>query len=653
MSPDRPSEASVTITMEDGVRLAATIYLPEGDGPWPVVMEARPYRKDDTSFSAPIYRRLRDEGGYAVCRVDVRGTGSSQGLPENEYPPQEQRDLCDVIAWLAEQEWCTGAVGMYGTSYSGFNSLQVAAEQPPALKAIIPIYASDSRYTDDVHYGGGIRRALDFLDYPLMMVAMNALPPVPSIYGEGWKDEWRRRVEEGEPWLLRWIEEQDDGPYWQHGSVLPVAERITAATMIIAGWTDGYHNATFRLFERLGGPKRMLLGPWSHMSPRTSLPGPRIDHVPEMIRWWDRWLKGTENGVDDEPVVVFMRRPTRPEPDLDAYRGEWRIEPAWPPARGREERRSLADAATPGRTAGHEDALEVRPDVGFTGSIWCAAELPFGTPMDQRPDEAYSLVYDWGPLEDEVEILGYPEVDVVVTSSSPVAFLSAKLCDVFPDGTSALVSRAVLNLSHRASHTEPQPLEPGAPVSVSVQLDATSWIFERGHRIRLDLAGADWPSTWAPPQAGTLTVDRSASALVLPVLDAPHPDRRPSFVPGTERAEMPDPIPTWRIERDVLARESRVHIDQSTDHDVETGAHVVAWYDGETGVSVTDPSRAWSSGEVTYHLTWPEVDARARAVGTLRSDAERWHLELTLEVSDAGEVWAERTWERSFPRHLQ
>jgi hypothetical protein len=190
-------------------------------------------------------------------------------------------------------------------------------------------------------------------------------------------------------------------------------------------------------------------------------------------------------------------------------------------------------------------------------------------------------------------------------------------------------------------------------VSVTVQLDATSWIFERGHRIRLDLAGADWPSTWAPPQAGTLTVDRSASALVLPVLDAPHPDRRPSFVPGTERAEMPDPIPTWRIERDVLARESRVHIDQSTDHDVETGAHVVAWYDGETGVSVTDPSRAWSSGEVTYHLTWPEVDARARAVGTLRSDAERWHLELTLEVSDAGEVWAERTWERSFPRHLQ
>jgi hypothetical protein len=648
------SETNVWIPMSDGLRLAATLYLPVAEGPWPVVMEARPYRKDDTSYSAPIYRRLRDEGGYAVCRIDVRGTGSSEGIPEDEYPPQEQRDLCEVIGWLADQEWCTGAVGMYGTSYSGFNSLQVAAEQPPALKAIIPIYASDARYTDDVHYGGGIRRALDFLDYPLLMVAMNALPPVPSVFGEGWREEWRRRVESSEPWLLRWIEEQDDGPYWRHGSVLPVADRITAATMIIAGWTDGYHNATFRLFERLGGPKRMLLGPWSHMAPRTSLPGPRIDHVPEMIRWWDRWLKGTENGVDDEPVVAFMRRPTRPEPDLDAYRGEWRIETQWPPERLRRDRRLLGEATSPGRiTTDADDTLEVRPDVGFTGSIWCAAQLPFGTPMDQRPDEAYSLVYDWGPLREEVEILGYPEVEAVVSCSTPVAFLSAKLCDVSPDGTSSLVSRAVLNLTHRDSHERPAPMEPGVPTRVTVQLDATSWVFEPGHRIRLDLAGADWPSTWAPPQAGTLTVDRGSSALVLPVLDPPHPDRRPSFAPGTERAETPEPIPTWRIERDVLSRETRVHIDQSADHDVETGAHVVAWYDGETGVSVRDPSRAWSTGEVTYRVTWPDVDARARAVGTLRSDGERWHLELRLDVSEGEAVWAERKWERSFPRHLQ
>src|SRR3712207_3543833 len=173
--------------MSDGAHLAATLYLPDGARPQPAILEALPYRKDDvTAYGTPEYRRLRDEGGFAVCRVDVRGTGSSDGLAVDEYPPQEQRDMCEVIAWLAAQSWCSGRVGMYGTSYSGFNSIQVAMERPPALAAICTIFSTDDRYTDDVHYGGGIRRALDLVDYPLYMVAMNALPPVPRLFGEGW-----------------------------------------------------------------------------------------------------------------------------------------------------------------------------------------------------------------------------------------------------------------------------------------------------------------------------------------------------------------------------------------------------------------------------------------------------------------------------------
>jgi putative CocE/NonD family hydrolase len=305
------------IPMEDGVRLAVSLFLPEGAEEGraaPVVLEALPYRKDDATASyRPEYERLCGEYGYGVARVDLRGTGSSEGVATDEYPASEQADLCQVIAWLATQPWSTGAVGMYGTSYSGFNSLLVAAERPPALKAVVAIYASDDRYTDDVHYTGGALKLLDLVDYPLYMVALNALPPVPAIAGPDWRERWRARVEGLEPWLLWWLEEQADGPYWRQGSLRPAYDRIACPTMLVAGWADGYRNATFRMLERLRAPARLLFGPWSHMDTDISPPGPRIDLVPEMVRWWDRWLRGRRNGVDEAPpVTVFVRHATRP-----------------------------------------------------------------------------------------------------------------------------------------------------------------------------------------------------------------------------------------------------------------------------------------------------------------------------------------------------
>ncbi|MET1050950.1 MAG: CocE/NonD family hydrolase, partial [Acidimicrobiales bacterium] len=284
------------IEMADGVRLAVSLVLPDGDGPWPSILEALPYRKDDLTVSyRGEYRRLADEGGFAVARVDVRGTGSSEGIATDEYPPEEQTDLAEVIAWLASQPWSNGNVGMYGTSYSGFNSLQLAARRPPALKAVCAIYATDDCFTDDVHYVGGSLRALDLVDYPTYMIAANALPPVPAVYGDGWREEWRRRVDGTEPWILRWLAEQTDSSYWRKGSLREGTrppesdqgyDRIGAATMLVAGWADGYRNNTFRTFERLTCPKRLLAGPWSHMSTASSLPGPHIDLVPELIAWF-------------------------------------------------------------------------------------------------------------------------------------------------------------------------------------------------------------------------------------------------------------------------------------------------------------------------------------------------------------------------------
>ena len=296
------TEQLVRLRMSDGVELAATLYLPPDDaGRQPCLLEALPYRKDDLTASyAESYRRLRDVHGYAVCRLDLRGTGSSAGDATDEYPEVEQRDLAEVIAWLADQPWCDGQVGMWGTSYSGFNSLQMACEQPPALKAICAIYATDDRWTDDVHWRGGALRLVDLVDYCHYMTPMCVLPPVPAVWGEGWQDEWRRRLETNEPWLLTWLRENRHGDYWDHGSVRLGGtargyDRIRVPTMLVVGWADGYRNNSFRTLAALsatGTPHRLLAGPWAHADPTSAMPGPRIDFDAELAAWFDHWLRG-------------------------------------------------------------------------------------------------------------------------------------------------------------------------------------------------------------------------------------------------------------------------------------------------------------------------------------------------------------------------
>jgi predicted acyl esterase len=478
------------------------------------------------------------------------------------------------------------------------------------------------------------------------------------VYGEGWRDEWVGRIEGTEPWLLHWLEEQVDGPYWRHGSLRPGYERIVCPTMIVAGWADGYRNNTFRTFEALRCPKRLLVGPWSHMSQATSLPGPHIDLVPELIRWFGRWLRDERNGVDEEPpVVVFARRSTRPAPDLAEMRGEWRAESTWPPVR--------LDETVLRPTGDGIDEIHVRGDVGRTAWISCAGKLPWGQPDDQRPDDALSLVYDWEPLAAELDVMGHPRLRLSVTAEAPVVFVSAKLCDVFADGTSALVTRGILNLAHRGGHATPAQLEPGVPTPVEIELEATSWIFEPGHRVRLTLAGADWPNVWPPPAGGTLLVDRGSVELRLPVLDGPG-DLPPPSLPlsrGTDphatEPEGDQPPLVWRFEHDLVAKETRAITSYGWRYQSEFGAQVDERYDGAVGVSTEDPSRAWAQGTSVYRIAWPEAEVRTEARLDLRSDAKAYHVvidvvaeELGSEIDSAG-IRYERRFERKIPRRLQ
>jgi len=635
----------VFIAMSDGVRLATTLYLPQ-QRTAPCVLEALPYRKDDlTATYRPEYIRLRDDHGYAVARVDLRGTGSSEGDASDEYPAQEQRDLCEVIGWLARQDWCSGSVGMYGTSYSGFNALQVAAERPPELKAIIAIYATDDRYTDDVHYMGGALRLLDLVDYPMYMVAMNALPPVPALVGDGWRELWLERVNRLEPWVLRWVEEQRDGPYWRHGSLRPGYHRIACPTMLVGGWADGYRNNTLRTVAALAQasvPHRLLLGPWSHMSPATSVPGPRIDLVPEMVRWWDRWLRADDirEADDHEPAVtVFLQRLPRPAPDLDEVPGEWRAGAGWPVARGTEDERVLGGGTT---------SYDVRPDVGTAAWNSCAGALPWGLPTDQRYDDAASMTWEWPA--DGLELLGHPRLRLRVTSSAPVASVSAKLCGVFTDGTSVLLSRGLLNLTHRDSDVELRAMPIGEPVDVELELEAMSWLAEPGQVLRLSLAGTDWPNTVAPPAPVTLTVDGDASSLVLPVLAGPSGISPVAMTSAPAREPSEHGPVTWRVERDVLARTTSCVVDHGSDYDV-AGGRVREHYAGTVTVdTVTFDQQASASADFT--VTWPDAEVRSRAELTLAAGPTAFDVVVTLAVDLDGQPFGERRWERRIERDL-
>jgi predicted acyl esterase len=638
------TQHDVALEMPDGVALAATLYRPVTHQPVPVLLEALPYRKDDM-LERDHYRRFAVEFGFAVCRVDVRGTGSSGGAATDEYPAEELTDLNTVIEWLAAQPWSNGAVGMFGWSYSGFNALQLAATRPPALKAIVPIYSSDDRYNDDVHNIGGALRLLDLVDYPQFMIAMNAMPPVPSLWPGDWRSEWHRRVETNEPWLFTWRAHQRRQPYWQQGSLRPDYARVTCPTMIVAGWADGYRNNTFRTaaaLEEAGTPWKLMIGPWSHMGTEKSLPGPWIDLTAEMARWFGRWLRGDDNGVDAEPrTQVFHRRSTRPEPDLAEVRGVWRSHPGVPLSDTKSLDFDLGSGITPLATIG---------DVGTAAWISCAGALPWGQPTDQRYDDAASLTWDFPG--DELNIYGHPVLRLRVRADRPVASVSAKLCDVFSDGTSALITRGFLNLTHRFGFdADPVALVPGEWVDVEVELEATAWSLDDGHLLRLAVAGSDWPNATAPPEPVNLEIDHSASRLTIPVsVDLDDLDEPVLAHVWPEQLQTGDGI-TWAVERNVLARTTSCRVEHGSSWVSGTGYRCREHYTGLVRLDTrTFAQRVEASAR--FEVEFPEGETATQSTMTVDVDATHLHFDVLVEAFDGDTVHAEKRWRKSIERDL-
>ena len=654
------------ITMPDGVRLAADLFMPDGgaeahDERFPVLLEYLPYRKDESrarNYSLYSYFVQR---GYVVARVDIRGTGNSEGrtIPY-EYSDIELDDGELVIEWLSQQPWSNGNVGMFGISWGGFNAIQMALRNPPALKAFISMMATEDLYQEDVHYMDGIFHADSWM---MSHNLKNAMPGAPDFVLD---EEWLERRFDVEPSFYTYVRHQRDGPFWDRASARDKYERIKIPGFHIGGWFDGYRNSPPRMLENATAPVKALIGPWDHYFPHDPWPLPAIEWRHEAVRWWDHWLKGEDTGIMDEPpFAVFVREWHPPDPGLTEIPGYWRWEEGWPLERGRQEvlyaHGDHALRSTPGEPAIHE--LEYKASVGLEGGgpvMWWG-----NIPSDQQPMDDFCLVYDSAPLEEPFEILGLVRALLSVSADATRANWVVRLSDVSPDGQVTQVSGAGFNGTHRESAREPSDLVPGETFDLDIQMQFTSWVFPKGHRIRLAVGNSQWPMLWPTPFPMTTRLELGGSEgarLLLPVVP---PEERP--VP---RFREPEPGPTLAgFETLDSGNVSGYGEIREVQRDEAPGAVFgVATNSGSTrrpwGLEhfeeriehrTSDLDPAVTSVHGVHSLTQELEDRTLRFMQdvVLSSDAETFRLLFTRRLEVDGEVVREKQWDEVIPRDFQ
>ncbi|MER7053695.1 CocE/NonD family hydrolase [Streptomyces sp. NPDC000351] len=662
MRTDFPYETThddIRVPLPDGTRLYARIWRPVTDEPVPALLEYLPYRLSDWTAPRDSQRHPWYAGhGYASVRVDVRGHGNSEGLPGDEYDATELADGVAVVEWLAAQPWCNGKVGMFGISWGGFNSLQIAALAPEPLKAVVTVCSADDRYDNDVHYMGGSVLGVDMHAWAATMLAFVCRPPDPEYAGPEWREMWLRRLEAVDPFIHTWLAHQLRDDYWKHGSVCEDYSAVDAAVLAVGGWHDPYRDTVLRLVEHLPNERvRGLIGPWSHQYPDRGLPpGPPIGFLQETLRWWDHHLKGEDTGVMDEPLLRSWISESHPPatvyPELP---GRWVGDPAWP---------SPYTAPTTHALGGDPVVVRSPQHTGVDAGRF----FPFGNdadlPPDQREEDARSACFDFPVTDGPVEILGRPEVTLRLRMDVPYGQAVARLCDVAPDGSSTLVTRGALNLAARQGRDRNVPWPAGATETVTFQLNGIGHTFPAGHRIRLAVSSAYWPWIW--PQAGSdgFVLEPAGSALELPVREAgEHPeDTGVRFeppeqseplrvtVPATSQEERPERLVVrdvakgeWRLEVDPRYGGTRVYPDG-----LEFAEDALETYT----IREDDPLSARARSDWSVRLRRPERDwdVRVETRSEITCDADDFVTSNEVVCRDGEDVVFHRTWERRIPR---
>ena len=652
---------NVWIPLSDGTRLAARLWLPANAGrPVAAVLEYLPYRKNDAMalHDARNHSYLARHG-FACVRVDMRGSGDSDGVMHDEYERQEQDDAVEVIAWIARQPWCSGAVGMMGISWGGFNALQVAARRPPALKAVISACSSDDRYHEDVHFMGGCVVPEWALTWASLMLVFNARPPDPLVSGADWRTKWFERLEAVEPVIHTWLAHQRRDDYWKSGSVGEDLAAIECPVYMVGGWADRYTNGVLNVLANFSGPRKGLIGPWLHGWPHEGVPGPAVGFLQEAVRWFAHWLDGEDDGIMDEPMLAVFEHDGGSPWQGDGDRpGRWLELDDWP---GTPEHRRLALSA---RGLGHDPepgepprtirsaqvtGLHAGDSTGFL-------DPPADLPKDQRPDDGLSLCFDSDPLASPVAILGRPIVRLALAADRPAALVAVRLCDVGPAGESSLITRGVLNLAHRDSHELPAPLAPGREYAIELALKAIGYRVPAGHRLRLAISPTYWPWAWPSPEPVTLTVRPEGSELLLPLsagAERQRPFGEPESGDGLEIDVLERVAPRRVIDWNV--GEGRVELTRASDYGGSFRLHVNGWetrYRLKDVYSIVEDQPTSATVRCEHEIVNGRGDwqVRVRGVSELTADARDFHVRTTLDVHENTTIAFSRAWTRRIPR---
>jgi putative CocE/NonD family hydrolase len=672
------------IPMPDGARLAARIFLPSSarSNATGAVLEYLPYRKRD------VYRYRDDvvgpylaRNGIAHVRVDIRGTGDSDGSAIDEYTRVEQADALCVIDWISRQIWCNGNVGMRGISYGAFAGLQAAEKAPAALKAIVSACGTELRYPDDIHYRGGCLIA-DQLVWGMQFQAILRGPPDPAIVGaERWRTLWQERLDAVIPLSIHWNEHQTLDAQWLSGSIQDY-DAIRCAIYNVGGTLDSYLPSVTRLMERAPHvPQKALIGPWAHKWPgypqsashhgaptqaANGVPGPGADWLPIEARWWRHWLLGEANGIMDEPQVWAFRedRPAAATYPRDTL-GNWLSERKWPSESIKMHRWHLNSDGL-GERPGAEKQLAHRTNltIGYGNPSLSPSADPTSWWRDQSRDDALSLIFDSPVLEESLDVVGEPVFRVRVRSDKPVAKLCARLMEVTPDGHSHFLCYGLLNLTHRDSDERPTPLVPGHDYDVRILGHFACHRFAAGSRIRVALSETWWPVVWPSPELVTLQVTTGASVLELPVRPTQDGEEPPFGifrdrydVPGAQPAPYMEPLKDVEITGEPGARTFTLIGGGGS---WEPGGKLIPEINTTVGgafylrrsIREDNPNTAEIETEaINYFERGPwKIKVRARCV--CRSTPTHFLCSEIFEATEGDRVVFSRSWQKDIPRRL-
>ena len=654
----------VMIPMPDGIQLAADLYMP-ADIPagehLPVLLEYTPYRKNDSRGSKYRMYTYFVKRGYVVARVDIRGTGNSQGrtIPY-EYSEIELSDGDAVIAWLAKQDWSNGNVGMFGISWGGFNSIQMAVRKPPALKAFVALMATEDLYQEDVHYMDGI---IHIDSWMMSHDLSNAMPGAPEFRLD---EDWLRNRFEVEPSIFTYMREQRDGSFWDRASARDKYEQIQIPGYYIGGWYDGYRDSPPRMLEHVKAPVKAMIGPWDHYYPHNAWPAPQVEWRHEAVRWFDQWLKGNDTGILDEPrFAVYVRDWHPPGPGVDEIPGHWRWEEGWPIERSVTKTFYAGQdhglSSSPSAQATH--SLKYKPSVGLAGGgpvMWWG-----NIPPDQQSMDDYSLIYDSHPLDSPLEILGMPRAILKVSADVSRANWVVRICDVAPDGNVTQVGGAAFNGTHRKSAREPEDLIPGKVFPLEIEMHFTSWVFPKGHRIRFAINNAQWPMLWPTPYQMTTTLaigGMEGARVELPVV--PPADRPvPKFKLPEEGPSLPDYASVDSGNVSGYAEIKSIQRDEQSGaaFGIATNATSFRYPWGlehfeerlEHRTSDLNPAETSVIGIYAVAIDLKDRTIRMEQNVVFKSDLKNFHMNFIRRFKVNGETLHEKQWNETFPRDFQ